>query len=77
LAAFEVITEVIVPPRAPSQESEHSQKNANDFARPVLQNEVKAETNDHSHWKAAKLLLGLPHRCDFFIVGHAAPERRS
>jgi hypothetical protein len=31
----------MVPAWAVSQESEHSQKNANDFARSVLQNEVK------------------------------------
>ncbi len=35
---------------AVSQESEHSQKNANDLARSLLQNELKAEANDHSHW---------------------------
>jgi hypothetical protein len=40
----------MVPTWAASQESEHSQENANDFARSVLRNEVKAETNDHSHW---------------------------
>ncbi len=40
----------MVPAWAVSQELEHSQKNANDFVRSVLQNEVKAETNDHSHW---------------------------
>ena len=40
----------IVPAWAVSQESEHSQKNANDFARSVFQNEVKAEANDNSHW---------------------------
>jgi hypothetical protein len=40
----------MVPAWGVSQESERSQKNANDFARSVLQNEVKAETNDHSHW---------------------------
>ena len=39
-----------VPAWSVSQESERGQKNANDFARAVLQNEVKAETNDHSHW---------------------------
>jgi len=40
----------MVPAGAVSQESEHSQENTNDLARSVLQNEVKAETNDHSHW---------------------------
>jgi hypothetical protein len=40
----------MVPAWAVSQESEQSQKNANDVARSALQNEVKAETNDHSHW---------------------------
>ena len=40
----------MVPAWGVCQESERSQKNANDFARSVLQNEVKAETNDHSHW---------------------------
>jgi len=40
----------MVPARAVSQESEHSEKNANELARSVLQNEVKAEANDHSHW---------------------------
>jgi hypothetical protein len=40
----------MVPTWAASQESEHSQENANDFARSALRNEVKAETNDHSHW---------------------------
>lgn len=40
----------VVPAWAVSQESEHPQKNANDLARSVLRNEVKAETNDHSHW---------------------------
>jgi hypothetical protein len=36
--------------RAVSQESANSEKNANELARSVLQNEVKAEANDHSHW---------------------------
>jgi hypothetical protein len=40
----------IVPAWPVSQESDHSQKSANDLARSVLQNEVKAEANDHSHW---------------------------
>jgi hypothetical protein len=40
----------MVPAWAASQESEHAQKNANDFVRSALQNEVRAETNDHSHW---------------------------
>jgi len=35
---------------ATSQGSENSDKNANELARSVLQNEVKAEANDHSHW---------------------------
>lgn len=29
---------------------DHSEKNANELARSVLQNEVKAEADDHSHW---------------------------
>jgi len=40
----------MVPAWAVSQESEHAQKNANDSVRSALQNEVRAETNDHSHW---------------------------
>ncbi len=40
----------MVPARAVSQESEHSERNANVLARWILQNEVKAEANDHSHW---------------------------
>ncbi len=40
----------MAPAWAVSQEPEHSQKNANDFARSVLQNEVEAEVKDHSHW---------------------------
>ena len=40
----------MVPAWAVSQESEHARKNANDFVRSALQNEVRAETNDHSHW---------------------------
>lgn len=35
---------------AASQESERLQKNANDVARSILQSEVNAEINDHSHW---------------------------
>jgi len=41
---------LMVPSWAASQELEHSQKSANDLARSILQNEIKAETNDHSHW---------------------------
>ena len=51
----------LVPAWAVSQESEHSQKNANDLAHSVLQNEVKAETNDHSHWML-KLKTEKPRR---------------
>jgi len=40
----------MVPARAVSQETEHSEKNANELARSVLQNEVNAEANDRSHW---------------------------
>jgi hypothetical protein len=38
------------PARSLSQKSEPSEKNANELARSILQNEVKAEANDHSHW---------------------------
>jgi hypothetical protein len=51
----------MVPAWAVSQEPEHSQKNANDLARSVLENEVKAETNDHSHWML-KLEIEKSHR---------------
>jgi len=40
----------MVPAWAASQDSAHAQKNANDFVRSALQNEVKGEANDHSHW---------------------------
>jgi hypothetical protein len=40
----------IVPARTVSQESKPSEGNANELARSVLENEVKAEANDHSHW---------------------------
>ncbi len=46
---------------AVSQESENSEKNANELARFVLQNEVKAEANDHSHW-TLKLETEKPRR---------------
>jgi len=32
------------------QESEHSEQDSSELARWALQNEVKAEANDHSHW---------------------------
>ena len=38
------------PAWAVSQDSEHSEKDASELARSALQNEVKAEANDHSHW---------------------------
>jgi hypothetical protein len=40
----------MLPARAMSQKLEHPEKNANELARSILQNEVKAEVNDHSHW---------------------------
>lgn len=40
----------VVPASTVSQESEYSQKNANDIVRIILQNEAKTESNDHSHW---------------------------
>lgn len=40
----------LVPAWAVSQGGDDFPKNANDFARSVLQNEVKAEAEDHSHW---------------------------
>ena len=40
----------IFPASSVSQGSEHSEKDANELARSILQNEVKAEANDQSHW---------------------------
>jgi len=40
----------LFPVSSLSQDSGHSDKNANELARSILQNEVKAEANDHSHW---------------------------
>lgn len=48
--ALAVALILIAPARAVPQESEHSQTNANELARWVLQNEANAEANDHSHW---------------------------
>ncbi len=45
------ITLLCIFPATPlPQQSEHSDKNANEFARAILQNELNAEANDHSHW---------------------------
>ena len=40
----------IFPACALSQDSDPSGKSANELAHSVLQNEAKAEANDHSHW---------------------------
>ncbi len=40
----------VVPVGVAAQGSEFSEKNANEFARSILQNEVNVEANDHSHW---------------------------
>jgi hypothetical protein len=48
--ALAVALILVVPVKAVPQESDHSQKNANELARWALQNEVSAEANDHSYW---------------------------
>ncbi|PYX51148.1 MAG: hypothetical protein DMG79_04075 [Acidobacteria bacterium] len=35
---------------AVAQESQRSEQNSNELARKILQNEIKAEADDHSHW---------------------------
>lgn len=40
----------VIPARGVAQGPEPSEKSANELARSILQNEVNAEANDHSHW---------------------------